>query len=145
MRGYNQGRFSFNVKGGRCEACQGEGQTKIEMQFMADIYVKCEVCQGSRYNSPTLEVDYRGKNIAEVLEMTVDDAVEFFKGVPAISKRLKTLQDVGLGYIKLGQPAPTLSGGEAQRIKLAAELAKLGRVILFMSWMNQPRDCILRT
>lgn len=126
MRGYNQGRFSFNVKGGRCEACQGEGQTKIEMQFMADIYVKCEVCQGSRYNSPTLEVDYRGKNIAEVLEMTVDDAVEFFKGVPAISKRLKTLQDVGLGYIKLGQPAPTLSGGEAQRIKLAAELAKTG-------------------
>lgn len=126
LRGYNQGRFSFNVKGGRCEACQGEGQTKIEMQFMSDIYVNCEVCQGKRYNSPTLEVDYKGKNIAEILGMTVDDAVLFFKGVPAISKRLETLQDVGLGYIQLGQPAPTLSGGEAQRIKLASELAKTG-------------------
>ena len=126
LRGYGQGRFSFNVKGGRCEACQGEGQTKIEMQFMSDIYVNCEVCQGKRYNSPTLEVDYKGKNIAEVLDMTVDDAVDFFRGVPAINKRLQTLQDVGLGYIQLGQPAPTLSGGEAQRIKLASELAKTG-------------------
>lgn len=126
MRGYKQGRFSFNVKGGRCEACQGEGQTKIEMQFMADIYVKCEVCQGKRYNSPTLEIDYKGKNIAEVLEMTVDEAAVFFKGVPALRVRLKTLQEVGLGYIQLGQPAPTISGGEAQRVKLAAELAKTG-------------------
>lgn len=124
IRGYDKGRFSFNVKGGRCEACQGQGQNKIEMQFMSDIYVTCEVCEGKRYNSPTLEVKYKGKNIAEVLKMTVDEAVGFFNGVPALNKRLKTMQDVGLGYIELGQPAPTLSGGEAQRIKLAAELAK---------------------
>ncbi len=126
MRGYKSGRFSFNVKGGRCESCQGEGQTKIEMQFMSDIYVTCEVCQGKRYNSPTLEVEYKSKNIAQVLEMTVDEAVEFFGSVPPLKIRLATLQDVGLGYIKLGQPAPTISGGEAQRVKLAAELAKTG-------------------
>lgn len=126
LRGYDQGRFSFNVKGGRCEACQGDGQNKIEMQFMADIYVTCPVCQGKRYNSPTLEIEYHGKSIAEVLDMTVDEGVEFFKSVTGLSKRLATLQQVGLGYIKLGQPAPTLSGGEAQRIKLASELAKTG-------------------
>jgi excinuclease ABC subunit A len=126
LRGYDQGRFSFNVKGGRCEACQGDGQNKIEMQFMADIYVTCPVCQGKRYNSPTLEIEYHGKNIAEVLDMTVEEGVTFFKSVTGLSKRLATLQQVGLGYIKLGQPAPTLSGGEAQRIKLASELAKTG-------------------
>ena len=126
IRGYTPGRFSFNVKGGRCEACQGDGQNKIEMQFMADIYVTCPVCEGKRYNSPTLEVEYQGKNIAQVLDLTVDEAVDFFKTVPGLAKRLQTLQQVGLGYIKLGQPAPTLSGGEAQRIKLASELAKTG-------------------
>ncbi len=126
LRGYKNGRFSFNVKGGRCEACEGEGQIKIEMQFMADLYVTCQVCKGMRYNSPTLEVDYKGKNIAEVLDLTVAEAAEFFKGVPGLNKRLQTLTEVGLGYIRLGQPAPTLSGGEAQRIKLAAELSKTG-------------------
>lgn len=126
IRGYKVGRFSFNVKGGRCEACEGEGQNKIEMQFMSDIYVTCDVCGGKRYNSPTLEVEYKGKNIAEVLAMTVDEAADFFKGVPALTKRLDTLKEVGLGYIELGQAAPTLSGGEAQRIKLASELAKTG-------------------
>ncbi len=126
VRGYKNGRFSFNVKGGRCEACEGEGQIKIEMQFMADVYVRCQICKGARYNTPTLEVEYRGKNIAQVLDMTVSEAVEFFKGVPGLSKRLQTLQEVGLGYITLGQSAPTLSGGEAQRIKLASELAKTG-------------------
>jgi excinuclease ABC subunit A len=126
IRGYGPGRFSFNVKGGRCEACQGDGQNKIEMQFMADIYVTCPVCEGRRYNSPTLEVEYQGKNIAAVLDLTVDEAADFFRSVPGLAKRLKTLQEVGLGYIRLGQPAPTLSGGEAQRIKLASELAKTG-------------------
>lgn len=124
FRGYNTGRFSFNVKGGRCETCQGDGQIKIEMQFMGDIYITCETCAGSRYNQPTLEVEYKGKNIAEVLDMTIDQAYEFFKPIPVVEKKLKTLQEVGLGYIKLGQPAPTLSGGEAQRVKLSAELAK---------------------
>lgn len=126
IRGYGPGRFSFNVKGGRCEACQGDGQNKIEMQFMADIYVTCPVCEGKRYNSPTLEVEYQNRNIAQVLDLTVDEAVDFFKSVPGLAKRLETLKQVGLGYIKLGQPAPTLSGGEAQRIKLASELAKTG-------------------
>ncbi len=121
-RGYKPGRFSFNVKGGRCEACHGEGQVKIEMQFLPDIYVNCEVCNGSRYNQETLEVQYRGKNIAEVLDMSVDEAHDFFANAKRIQERLKTLVDVGLGYIKLGQPAPTLSGGEAQRVKLAKEL-----------------------
>jgi len=122
-RGYASGRFSFNVKGGRCESCQGEGQIKIEMQFLADVYVICDVCKGTRYNAETLEVRYRGKNIAEVLALTIDEAVEFFTHSKTIQNKLRTLQDVGLGYMQLGQPAPTLSGGEAQRVKLAKELS----------------------
>lgn len=122
--GFKKGRFSFNVKGGRCEACEGQGQIKIEMQFMSDIWVTCEVCQGKRYNSQTLEVSYRGKNIAEVLDLTVDEAMEFFHANPKVLAKLQTLSDVGLGYIELGQSATTLSGGEAQRVKLAAELSK---------------------
>jgi len=125
IRGYTPGRFSFNVKGGRCENCQGDGQIKIAMQFLADIYITCEVCNGKRYNSQTLEVKYKGKNIYEVLEMTVDEGYEFFKNIPSIENKLKLLKDVGLGYIKLGQPAPTLSGGEAQRIKLSKELSRV--------------------
>ncbi|MCR4747576.1 MAG: excinuclease ABC subunit UvrA [Clostridiales bacterium] len=124
IRGYAPGRFSFNVKGGRCESCKGDGIVKIEMHFLADVYVPCEVCGGSRYNRETLEVHYKGKNIAEVLAMTVDEAVEFFDAVPRIRNRLQTLKDVGLGYVALGQPATTLSGGEAQRVKLATELSK---------------------
>lgn len=122
VRGYKKGRFSFNVKGGRCEACHGDGIIKIEMHFLPDVYVPCEVCHGKRYNRETLEVTYKGKNIAEVLEMTVEDALEFFGNIPKIKRKLQTLYDVGLGYMKLGQPATTLSGGEAQRVKLAAEL-----------------------
>jgi excinuclease ABC subunit A len=122
VRGYKKGRFSFNVKGGRCEACSGDGIIKIEMHFLPDVYVPCEVCKGKRYNRETLEVKYKGKNIADVLDMTVEDAVEFFRNIPRIHRKLKTLLDVGLGYIKLGQPATTLSGGEAQRVKLASEL-----------------------
>ena len=125
MRGYKPGRFSFNVKGGRCEACKGDGQLKIEMHFLPDVYVPCEVCKGKRYNRETLEVRYKGKNIAEVLEMTVEEAVDFFANVPRIARRLKALDEVGLGYVKLGQPATTLSGGEAQRVKLASELSKV--------------------
>ena len=124
MRGYQKGRFSFNVKGGRCEACKGDGIIKIEMHFLPDVYVPCEVCHGTRYNSETLEVRYKGKNIAEVLEMTIEDAVEFFENVPKIARKLQTIIDVGLGYMTLGQPATTLSGGEAQRMKLASELHK---------------------
>lgn len=124
IRGYQAGRFSFNVKGGRCEACFGEGQVKIEMQFMPDVYVNCEVCEGKRYNKEALEITYKGKNISDVLNMNVSEALEFFKNIPAIYKKLQTLKDVGLGYIRLGQPAPTLSGGEAQRVKLATELSK---------------------
>lgn len=124
IRGYKNGRFSFNVKGGRCEACKGDGVLKIEMVFLPDVYVPCEVCKGKRYNRETLEVKYKGKNISEILEMTIDDACEFFKPIPKIYRKLETLQEVGLGYIRLGQPATTLSGGEAQRIKLAAELSK---------------------
>jgi excinuclease ABC subunit A len=123
-RGYSPGRFSFNVKGGRCEACKGDGQIKIEMHFLPDIYVPCEVCGGKRYNRETLQVTYRGKNIAEVLDMTVDEALDFFKNIPGIKRKLDTLHDVGLGYIRLGQPATTLSGGEAQRVKLSSELQK---------------------
>ena len=126
MRGYKPGRFSFNVRGGRCEACRGEGIIRIEMQFLSDVYVPCEVCNGKRYNSQTLEVKYRGKNIAEVLDMTVEEALELFKNVPSVKRKLKTLYDVGLGYIKLGQPATTLSGGEAQRVKLSTELSRRG-------------------
>ncbi len=124
VRGYEQGRFSFNVKGGRCEACKGHGTIKIEMQFLPDIYIKCDVCKGRRYNRETLQIRYKGKNIADVLDMTVDGAREFFANIPKIKRKLKTLQDVGLGYIKLGQPSPTLSGGEAQRVKLSRELSK---------------------
>ena len=122
MRGYTKGRFSFNVKGGRCEACRGDGIIKIEMNFLPDVYVPCEVCHGTRYNSETLEVEYKGKNIAEVLNMTVSEALDFFSAIPKIKRKLQTIEDVGLGYVHLGQPATTLSGGEAQRMKLAAEL-----------------------
>ncbi len=124
IRGYNSGRFSFNVKGGRCEACQGDGIVKIEMHFLADVYVPCEVCGGARYNRETLEVKYKGKNIYDVLEMTIEEALEFFEHLPKIKRKLQTLYDVGLGYVKLGQSATTLSGGEAQRVKLATELSR---------------------
>ena len=124
IRGYKKGRFSFNVKGGRCEACSGDGIIKIEMHFLPDVYVPCEVCHGTRYNSETLEVRYKGKNIAEILDMTVDDAVDFFAAIPKIARKVQTIKDVGLGYVTLGQPATTLSGGEAQRMKLASELHK---------------------
>jgi excinuclease ABC subunit A len=134
VRGYLQGRFSFNVKGGRCEACAGDGTIKIEMNFLPDVYVPCEVCHGARYNRETLEVHYKGKNIAEILDMPIEEAAEFFAAVPTISRHLKTLVDVGLGYVRLGQPAPTLSGGEAQRVKLASELQKrqTGRTIYIL-------------
>lgn len=126
MRGYPPGRFSFNVRGGRCENCGGDGVKKIEMHFLPDVYVTCEVCKGKRYNRETLEIKYKGKNIYDVLEMTVDEALEFFYNIPSIKRKLEMLKDVGLGYIKLGQPATTLSGGEAQRVKLARELSKIG-------------------
>ncbi|MEW5705821.1 MAG: excinuclease ABC subunit UvrA [Actinomycetota bacterium] len=125
VRGYKPGRFSFNVRGGRCEACSGDGTIKIEMHFLPDIYIPCEVCKGTRYNKETLEVKYKGKSISDVLEMSIEEALEFFENIPRIKRKLQTLYDVGLGYIKLGQPAPTLSGGEAQRVKLAAELCKV--------------------
>jgi excinuclease ABC subunit A len=123
-RGYKPGRFSFNVKGGRCEACQGEGIIAIEMQFLPDVYVPCEVCHGKRYNREALEVLYRGKNISDVLDMTVEEGLEFFENIPSIRNKFQTLYDVGLGYVHVGQPATTLSGGEAQRIKLSSELSR---------------------
>ena len=125
-RGYEAGRFSFNVKGGRCEACEGDGMIKIEMQFLPDVYVPCEVCKGKRFNRETLEIKYKGKNIAEVLDLSVDEAYEMFESIPSIKNKLHVLRDVGLGYIKLGQSATTLSGGEAQRVKLSSELSKRG-------------------
>ncbi|MBO7273358.1 MAG: excinuclease ABC subunit UvrA, partial [Clostridia bacterium] len=133
-RGYGPGRFSFNVKGGRCEACEGDGVKKIEMHFLPDVYVTCDVCKGKRYNRDTLEVQYKGKNIFEVLDMTVEEGVRFFDGIPSISRKLQTLYDVGLGYIKIGQPATTISGGEAQRVKLATELSKraTGRTVYIL-------------
>jgi len=126
LRGYTPGRFSFNVKGGRCESCQGEGITKIEMHFLPDIFVPCEVCRGTRYNRETLEILYKGKNIADVLKMQIQEAVEFFRNIPSVRDKLAIMNEVGLGYLELGQPATTLSGGEAQRVKLAAELARKG-------------------
>src|SRR5690606_29827585 len=124
VRGYQPGRFSFNVQGGRCEACSGDGTIKIEMHFLPDVYVPCGVCKGARYNRDTLDIEFKGKNIAEILDMPVAEAVEFFANQPRIHRFMETLSDVGLGYVRLGQPAPTLSGGEAQRVKLATELAK---------------------
>ena len=133
-RGYKKGRFSFNVKGGRCEACSGDGIIKIEMHFLPDVYVPCEVCGGKRYNRETLDVKYKGKSIADVLDMTVEEALAFFENVPQIKRKVETLYNVGLSYIKLGQPSTTLSGGEAQRIKLATELSKrsTGRTIYIL-------------
>ena len=139
VRGYKKGRFSFNVKGGRCEACRGDGIIKIEMHFLPDVYVPCEICKGKRYNRETLEVKYKGKSISEVLEMTIEDACEFFKNIPRIHRKLQTLLDVGLGYMKLGQPATTLSGGEAQRVKLAAELIAEARAKRSTFWMSRRR------
>jgi excinuclease ABC subunit A len=124
LRGYDPGRFSFNVKGGRCEACQGDGVVKVEMHFLPDVYVPCDVCQGRRYNRETLDIRYRGRNISEVLDLTVEQALEYFDAVPAVARKLTTLIDVGLAYIRLGQSATTLSGGEAQRVKLSLELSK---------------------
>ncbi|MEP7187848.1 MAG: ATP-binding cassette domain-containing protein, partial [Roseiflexaceae bacterium] len=134
LRGYAQGRFSFNIKGGRCEACEGNGEKRIDMQFLADVWVRCDVCKGKRYNRETLQVKYKGKNIADVLEMDVQTALEFFDNVPRIRRILQTLHDVGLDYIALGQPANTLSGGEAQRVKLAKELARVatGRTVYIL-------------
>jgi excinuclease ABC subunit A len=131
IRGYLQGRFSFNVKGGRCEACTGDGTIKIEMNFLPDVYVPCEVCKGARYNRETLEVHYKGASISDVLNMPISEAATFFEAIPKISRHLTTLMSVGLGYVRLGQPATTLSGGEAQRVKLASELQKrsTGRTI----------------
>ena len=124
MRGYKQDRFSFNLKGGRCEACAGDGTILVEMHFLPDVYVMCDVCKGKRYNKETLEVKYKGKSISDILEMTCDEGREFFENIPSMHRKLKTLCDVGLGYIKIGQSSTTLSGGEAQRVKLATELSK---------------------
>jgi excinuclease ABC subunit A len=134
MRGYKPGRFSFNTKGGRCEACQGHGTLKIEMHFLSDVYVRCDVCRGQRFNRDTLEIRYRGKHIADILDLTVDEAFEVFANVPPLRQKLTTLQDVGLGYMRLGQPATTLSGGEAQRVKLSRELSRrsTGRTIYIL-------------
>ena len=146
VRGYQPGRFSFNVAGGRCDACAGDGTIKIEMHFLPDVYVPCEVCKGARYNRDTLDITFKGKNIAEVLDMSCEEAAEYFSNQPVISRHMQTLVDVGLGYVKLGQPAPTLSGGEAQRIKLASELSQAldgaGRCTYSTS---RPPGCISRT
>src|SRR5699024_10605252 len=133
-RGYGPGRFSFNVKGGRCEACSGDGLVKIEMHFLPDVYVPCEVCHGKRYNRDTLEVTYKGKSISDVLEMTADEALTFFENLPRLKNKVQTLVDVGLGYVKLGQSSTTLSGGEAQRVKLATELSRraTGRTVYIL-------------
>jgi excinuclease ABC subunit A len=134
VRGYDAGRFSFNVKGGRCESCEGDGVKRIEMHFLADVFVECEVCRGRRYNRETLEVTYKGRNIADILDMTVDESSRFFRNIPTVSDKLVALEDVGLGYVRLGQSGATLSGGEAQRIKLAAELARkaTGRTVYIL-------------
>jgi excinuclease ABC subunit A len=134
VRGYDAGRFSFNVKGGRCENCEGGGLIKVGMHFLPDVYVECEVCHGKRYNRETLEITYKGKNIADILDLTVDEAARFFRNVPSISEKLESLLDVGLGYLRLGQAGTTLSGGEAQRVKLATELAKkaTGRTVYIL-------------
>jgi excinuclease ABC subunit A len=134
VRGYDAGRFSFNVKGGRCEACEGDGVKRIEMHFLADVFVECEVCHGRRYNRETLEITYKGRNIADVLDMNVDEACRFFRNIPQAFDKLVALEDVGLGYVRLGQSGATLSGGEAQRVKLAAELARksTGRTVYIM-------------
>jgi excinuclease ABC subunit A len=134
IRGYSAGRFSFNVKGGRCESCSGDGIKKIEMHFLPDVYVPCEECKGQRYNRDTLEIKFKGKSIADVLDMTANEAFDFFQNIPSIRKKIQTLLDVGLGYVKLGQQATTLSGGEAQRVKLSTELSKLstGRTLYIL-------------
>jgi excinuclease ABC subunit A len=141
VRGYQPGRFSFNVPGGRCEACSGDGTIKIEMHFLPDVYVPCEVCKGARYNRDTLDITFKGKNIAEILDMPISDAVEFFANQPRIARHMQTFVDVGLGYVRLGQSAPTLSGGEAQRVKLASELSKrsTGRTIYLL---DEPTTCL---
>jgi excinuclease ABC subunit A len=126
VRGYKPGRFSFNVRGGRCEACEGQGQLRIEMQFLPDVYVPCEICQGARFNRETLQVRFKDKTIADVLDLPIEGGLEFFAAFPAMARKLQTLKDVGLGYLRIGQPAPTLSGGEAQRVKLSRELSRRG-------------------
>ena len=151
VRGYGAGRFSFNVRGGRCETCQGEGYIQIEMQFLPDVTVPCEVCKGQRYNREALEIQFKGKNIADVLDMTIEEAIAYFDHFPRVKNKLVTLRDVGLGYMRLGQPAPTLSGGEAQRVKLASELARrsTGKTVYIL---DEPTtglsfadiDCLLR-
>ena len=145
VRGYQPGRFSFNVNGGRCEACAGDGTIKIEMHFLPDVYVPCEVCHGARYNRDTLEITFQGKNIAEVLDLSCEEALDFFANQPAIARHLQTLVDVGLGYIRLGQPAPTLSGGEAQRVKLASELAGGPPATPSTSSTSRPPGCTSTT
>jgi excinuclease ABC subunit A len=151
VRGYGPGRFSFNVRGGRCEACQGDGYIQIEMQFLPDVTVPCEVCKGRRYNREALEIQFKGKSIADVLDMTIEEATGFFSNFPKVKNKLATLLDVGLGYMRLGQPAPTLSGGEAQRVKLASELSRrsTGRTLYIL---DEPTtglsfadiDCLLK-
>ena len=144
-RGYKPGRFSFNVKGGRCEACEGDGMKRIEMNFLPDVYVLCDVCRGARYNRETMAVKFKGKSIAELLDTTVEEALPLLENIPQIKQKLQTLLDVGLGYIKLGQSATTLSGGEAQRIKLAKELSKRATGERYTSWMNRRQGFILLT